>query len=152
MSDHQYTPESKFGKWFNDRLPLLTLASQPALTYAASSTPGEMQFTSISYMRSSSSLIGASSKAISSDTCFAERGFAGIPSWALSFLCCSYSSRIPLVPTHALRLDCTLITGITPVLRVRNNGNRVVELSAKSDVHRASRQPSSPKLRTLTSD
>ena len=27
MSDHQYTPESKFGKWFNDRLPLLTLAN-----------------------------------------------------------------------------------------------------------------------------
>jgi ubiquinol-cytochrome c reductase cytochrome b subunit len=25
MSDHDYTPESKFGKWFNDRLPLLTL-------------------------------------------------------------------------------------------------------------------------------
>ena len=27
MSDHEYTPKSKFGKWFNDRLPLLTLAS-----------------------------------------------------------------------------------------------------------------------------
>ena len=27
MSDHQYTPQSKFGKWFNDRLPLLTLAN-----------------------------------------------------------------------------------------------------------------------------
>ena len=25
MSDHDYTPSSKFGKWFNDRLPLLTL-------------------------------------------------------------------------------------------------------------------------------
>ena len=25
MSDHEYTPNSKFGKWFNDRLPLLTL-------------------------------------------------------------------------------------------------------------------------------
>jgi len=25
MSDHEYTPSSKFGKWFNDRLPLLTL-------------------------------------------------------------------------------------------------------------------------------
>ncbi len=25
MSDHEYTPKSKFGKWFNDRLPLLTL-------------------------------------------------------------------------------------------------------------------------------
>ena len=25
MSDHTYTPSSKFGKWFNDRLPLLTL-------------------------------------------------------------------------------------------------------------------------------
>ena len=23
MSDHEYTPKSKFGKWFNDRLPLL---------------------------------------------------------------------------------------------------------------------------------
>ena len=27
MSDHEYIPKSKFGKWFNDRLPLLTLAS-----------------------------------------------------------------------------------------------------------------------------
>ena len=27
MSDHDYTPNSKFGKWFNDRLPLLSLAS-----------------------------------------------------------------------------------------------------------------------------
>jgi len=25
MSDHEYTPKSKLGKWFNDRLPLLTL-------------------------------------------------------------------------------------------------------------------------------
>ena len=25
MSDHEYTPKSKAGKWFNDRLPLLTL-------------------------------------------------------------------------------------------------------------------------------
>ena len=25
MSDHEYTPKSKVGKWFNDRLPLLTL-------------------------------------------------------------------------------------------------------------------------------
>ena len=23
MSDHDYTPDSKLGKWFNDRLPLL---------------------------------------------------------------------------------------------------------------------------------
>ena len=22
MSDHEYTPKSKVGKWFNDRLPL----------------------------------------------------------------------------------------------------------------------------------
>ena len=27
MSEHTYVPESKFGKWFNDRLPLLTLAN-----------------------------------------------------------------------------------------------------------------------------
>ena len=27
MSDHEYTPKSKAGKWFNDRLPLLTLAN-----------------------------------------------------------------------------------------------------------------------------
>ena len=27
MSDHNYTPSSKFGKWLNDRLPLLTLAN-----------------------------------------------------------------------------------------------------------------------------
>ena len=27
MSDHEYIPKSKFGKWFNDRLPLLTLAN-----------------------------------------------------------------------------------------------------------------------------
>ena len=27
MSDHEYTPKSRFGKWFNDRLPLLTLAN-----------------------------------------------------------------------------------------------------------------------------
>ena len=27
MSSHDYTPNSKFGKWFNDRLPLLTLAN-----------------------------------------------------------------------------------------------------------------------------
>ena len=27
MSTHEYTPSSKFGKWFNDRLPLLTLAN-----------------------------------------------------------------------------------------------------------------------------
>ena len=27
MSDHDYTPKSKVGKWFNDRLPLLTLAN-----------------------------------------------------------------------------------------------------------------------------
>ena len=27
MSDHEYTPTSKVGKWFNDRLPLLTLAN-----------------------------------------------------------------------------------------------------------------------------
>ena len=24
MSDHEYTPKSKAGKWFNDRLPLLS--------------------------------------------------------------------------------------------------------------------------------
>ena len=27
MREHTYTPKSKIGKWFNDRLPLLTLAS-----------------------------------------------------------------------------------------------------------------------------
>ena len=27
MSEHEYIPKSKFGKWFNDRLPLLTLAN-----------------------------------------------------------------------------------------------------------------------------
>ena len=27
MSDHNYTPKSKFGKWFNDRLPLFSLAN-----------------------------------------------------------------------------------------------------------------------------
>ena len=27
MSDQEYTPKSKVGKWFNDRLPLLTLGS-----------------------------------------------------------------------------------------------------------------------------
>jgi len=27
MSEHEYVPKSKFGKWFNDRLPLLSLAS-----------------------------------------------------------------------------------------------------------------------------
>ncbi len=27
MSDHEYTPSSKFGKWFNDRLPLLSLVN-----------------------------------------------------------------------------------------------------------------------------
>ena len=27
MSDQEYIPKSKVGKWFNDRLPLLTLAS-----------------------------------------------------------------------------------------------------------------------------
>ena len=27
MSSHDYTPDSKLGKWFNDRLPLLTLAN-----------------------------------------------------------------------------------------------------------------------------
>ena len=27
MSSHEYTPKSSFGKWFNDRLPLLTLAN-----------------------------------------------------------------------------------------------------------------------------
>ena len=27
MSDHEYTPKSKLGKWFNDRLPILTLAN-----------------------------------------------------------------------------------------------------------------------------
>tara|TARA_B100001013_G_scaffold267885_1_gene169492 strand:+ start:93 stop:1331 length:1239 start_codon:yes stop_codon:yes gene_type:complete len=27
MSDHTYTPSSKFGKWFNDRLPLLSLTA-----------------------------------------------------------------------------------------------------------------------------
>ena len=27
MSEHEYTPKSKVGKWFNDRLPLLTLAN-----------------------------------------------------------------------------------------------------------------------------
>ena len=26
MSDHDYRPKSKVGQWFNDRLPLLTLA------------------------------------------------------------------------------------------------------------------------------
>ena len=27
MSDHDYQPKSKVGQWFNDRLPLLTLAN-----------------------------------------------------------------------------------------------------------------------------
>ena len=27
MSDHNYVPESKVGKWFNDRLPLLSLGA-----------------------------------------------------------------------------------------------------------------------------
>ena len=27
MGDHTYTPSSKFGKWFNDRLPLLSLSA-----------------------------------------------------------------------------------------------------------------------------
>ena len=26
MSEQTYTPSTKFGKWFNDRLPLLTLS------------------------------------------------------------------------------------------------------------------------------
>ena len=27
MSDQEYKPKSKLGKWFNDRLPILTLAN-----------------------------------------------------------------------------------------------------------------------------
>ena len=27
MSEHEYKPKSKAGKWFNDRLPLLTLGA-----------------------------------------------------------------------------------------------------------------------------
>ena len=27
MSDHNYVPSSKLGKWFNDRLPLLSLSA-----------------------------------------------------------------------------------------------------------------------------
>ena len=27
MSDHNYVPPSKLGKWFNDRLPLLSLSA-----------------------------------------------------------------------------------------------------------------------------
>ena len=27
MSEHEYVPKSKAGKWFNDRLPLLTLGA-----------------------------------------------------------------------------------------------------------------------------
>ena len=27
MSEHEYVPKSKAGKWFNDRLPLLTLGT-----------------------------------------------------------------------------------------------------------------------------
>ena len=27
MSDHEYVPQSKAGKWLNDRLPLLSLAA-----------------------------------------------------------------------------------------------------------------------------
>jgi len=27
MSDHNYVPKSRVAKWFNDRLPLLTLAN-----------------------------------------------------------------------------------------------------------------------------
>ena len=27
MSDHEYVPKSKIGKWFNERLPLLTLGA-----------------------------------------------------------------------------------------------------------------------------
>jgi len=30
MSDHEYAPKSKIGKWFNDRLPLLSLANHLA--------------------------------------------------------------------------------------------------------------------------
>ena len=30
MSDHEYIPKSKVGKWFNDRLPLLTLGAHLA--------------------------------------------------------------------------------------------------------------------------
>ena len=27
MSEHEYVPKSKAGKWFNDRLPLLSLGA-----------------------------------------------------------------------------------------------------------------------------
>ena len=28
MSEHEYIPKSKAGKWFNDRLPLLSLGAR----------------------------------------------------------------------------------------------------------------------------
>ena len=37
MSDHEYTPSSKVGKWFNDRLPLLTLANHLTDSYFGTS-------------------------------------------------------------------------------------------------------------------
>ena len=40
MSDHEYTPTSKVGKWFNDRLPLLTLANHlTAVSYTHLTLP-----------------------------------------------------------------------------------------------------------------
>ena len=43
MSEHTYTPKSKFGKWINDSLPLLSLASSILILESAYEFPSFLE-------------------------------------------------------------------------------------------------------------
>ena len=74
-------------------VPSSTAASQLALTYAASSTPGGTRFSNRSISAASSPLGGFSSCSTSEATCFASKGLGAMFSAARSATCASYSVR-----------------------------------------------------------
>ena len=73
--------------------PVTIAASQLALTYAASSTPGGTRFSNRSIRTASSPAGGDSSCSQSAATCFASRGLGAMPDAARSATCASYSVR-----------------------------------------------------------
>mmetsp|Transcript_29766 Transcript_29766/g.65015 ORF Transcript_29766/g.65015 Transcript_29766/m.65015 type:complete len:201 (-) Transcript_29766:24-626(-) len=99
-------------------VPLATAAKKPALTYAASSTPGGTRVDSSSLMKSSSPAGGASASCTSSATCFASSGFGTIPSALRSSTCLLYDSA---------KVDTERVC---PPTRLRNSGGAPGKLTA----------------------
>ena len=99
--------------------PLATAARKPALTYAASSTPGGTRLTNKSVRNSSSPAGGFFSSSTSAAIWEASKGLGTIPWAARSATCLRYSSSTTLSSLslcRAFRPPCSLMENTLPFL------------------------------------